>query len=469
MAGIALVTLLPAAASRAGAAQAAPPPTPAAAPTPDPQAAAREASFDVAFRALVAGDLDQAERAFLSAAALPGEPAARAVAMSFAARVRALRATRLATAPSPSPQTAGAVPSASPSPVSSPITATDNAGHVPFLLTTTVLGLAVDGWALPGVLGIHAGESPRTFVGLYMVAGASSFLLPFLATRGDAVSAGQANWAFYGGTRGTIFGLLAAKVIAGDVSTDHQYGVFAGSLIAGNVLGLTAGTLLGDRLQISPGQAHTTGVVGDFGLGLGFGFAFLLGFDNADNTADQRARRIGASALIGVAGGIFGGYRLARARDNSWGDAEVMRATGLVGVLAGAAVADGFSTSRRPTAAMVMTGGVVGAFLGDRLIVGTDFSVGQSIIVDLATVAGGLAGAGLLYLFSPRGWSERPFLVAATIGAATGLGVSYWAFKDRSSDRAAGSSSPDAAGLHYSLLPMLGPSGLHGVTLGAAF
>jgi len=471
IAAIAVITFLPATASRAGAAQVETPSTAAAPQTPDPQAAAREAIFDVAFKALVGGDLDQAERAFLSAAALPGDPAARAVAISFAARVRALRATRAAPAPATPPPKAGAGPPASPPPGSSPIaaTASDNAGHVPFLLTTTVLGLAVDGWALPGVLGIHAGESPRTFVGLYMVAGASSFVLPFLATRGDAVSAGQANWAFYGGTRGTIFGLLAAKVIAGDVSTDHQYGVFAGSLIAGNVLGLTAGTLLGDRLQASPGQAHTTGVVGDLGLGLGFGFAFLLGFDDADKTADQRARRIGGSALIGVAGGIFGGYRLAHARDNSWGDAEVMRATGLVGVLAGATVADGFNTSRRPTAAIVMTGAVVGAFLGDRLIVGTDFSVGQSIIVDLATVAGGLAGAGLLYLFSPQGWSERPFLVAASVGAATGLGVSYWAFKDRSSDRAAGSSSPDAAGLHYSLLPMLGPSGLHGVTLGAAF
>jgi hypothetical protein len=467
IAGIALVTFLSAASSRAGAAPVADPPTVAAPQTPDPQAAAREAIFDVAFKALVAGDLDQAERAFIAAAVLPGEPAARAVAASFAARVRALRATRAAAAPPP--PTAGAGGSASP-PVAAPaIRATDNAGHVPFLLTATVLGLALDGWALPGVLGIHASDSPRTFVGLYMVAGASSFVLPFLATRGDAISAGQANGAFYGGTRGALFGLLAAKVIAGDVSTDHQYGVFAGSLLAGSVLGLTAGTLLGDRLQISPGQAHTTGVVSDFGLGLGFGFAFLLGFDESDKTADQRARRIGGSALVGAAGGIFGGYRLARARDNSWGDAEVMRATGLVGVLAGATVADGFSTSRRPTAAIVMTGGVVGAFLGDRLIVGTDFSVGQSIIVDLATVAGGLAGAGLLYLFSPQDWSERPFLVAATVGAAAGLGVSYWAFKDRSSDRAAGSSSPDVAGLHYSLLPMLGPSGLHGVTLGAAF
>jgi hypothetical protein len=408
IAGIAFVTFLSAVTSRAGAEQAASPPTTAAPQTPDPQTAAREAIFDVAFRALVAGDLDQAERAFLSAAALPGDPAARAVATSFAARVRALRATRTAAAPSPPPPTAGAGPSASPPPAAPAVTVTDNAGHVPFLLTTTVLGLAIDGWALPGVLGIHASDSPRTFVGLYMVAGASSFVLPFLATRGGAVSAGQANGAFYGGTRGALFGLLAAKVIAGDVSTDHQYGAFAGSLLAGSVLGLTAGTLLGDHLQVSPGQAHTTGVVGDFRLGLGFGFAFLLGFDDADKTADQRARRIGGSALVGAAGGIFGGYRLARARDNSWGDAEVMRATGLVGVLAGVTVADGFSTSHRPTAAIVMTGGVVGAFLGDRLIADTDFSVGQSIIVDLATVAGGLASAGLLYLFSPPGLVRAP-------------------------------------------------------------
>ena len=55
--------------------------------------------------------------------------------------------------------------------------AADNSGHVPFLLTTTALGLGIFGWTLPGLLDVHSSDSPRTFLGLYMLAGASGAIV----------------------------------------------------------------------------------------------------------------------------------------------------------------------------------------------------------------------------------------------------------------------------------------------------
>jgi uncharacterized membrane protein YeaQ/YmgE (transglycosylase-associated protein family) len=169
--------------------------------------------------------------------------------------------------------------------------------------------------------------------------------------------------------------------------------------------------------------------------------------------------------LLGTTAGLAGGYWLERDRDNTWGDAEVMRASGLVGVLAGIAAADGFNARDRQTAATIMVAGLAGTVIGDRLVARTDFSVGQSVLVDLSTAAGGLAGAGLLYLVSPRDWSERPFLVAATLGAAGGLTASYLMLDGRSPRATAG----DSDAPHYSLIPMLGSGGVRGVTLGAGF
>ena len=430
-------------------------PAPAEALLPvDAFAAQREALFDLAFKALVAGDLDRAERAFAAAASLGGDAAARAVAASFAARVRALRAARAA----PSPPQSAAPGSAE----------SDNSGHIPFLLTTTAFGLGVYGWTLPGLLGVRAGDSPRTFVGLYMLAGASGFFAPFLLTKGEPLSAGAANLAFYGGTRGIIWGFLAASLIAGDDLSGRHERAFAGSLLAGSLLGLAGGAALARGASISAGHAHTVGVMGDFGMFLGLDILVLAGLNGTDLSNDEKARRISAAVLLGGAGATLGGYRLARARDNTWGDAEVMRAGGAFGLLAGVTFADELRLHDRGAAAVLLAGTVGGVVAGDRLTVNTNFSVGQSLLVDLSGIAGGLAATGLLYLFSPRDWSERPYLLAATLGAGAGLGVTYHAFKDRGVGGASARGAAAAAPPSMALLPMLGP-GLRGAAVAGGF
>jgi hypothetical protein len=209
--------------------------------------------------------------------------------------------------------------------------------------------------------------------------------------------------------------------------------------------------------------------LGDFGLGLGFGTGFLLDFDGSDKTQDQRARRMGGAGLVGAAVGLTSGYLLAHRRDNTWGDGEVLRMAGLLGAWSGFTIADVTDAGKKPGIGVVMVGGLLGLGVGDQLVVPTDFSVGQSLLVDLASVAGALAAAGTLYLVSPENWSEKPFIFASAIGGIGGFGLSYWALKGRAEDSATAALTRTFAGGTVSLLPLVGGRGERGLTIIAGF
>lgn len=462
----------PAELAPAAPAPAAPPPPPAAAPPLELAAAQREALFDIAFRALTTGDLILAEQAFAQAAALPGDAAYRSVALSFVERVRRARAIAAAQPAPPPASTAGAtVPSGTSAGTSAgtPAPARDYSGRVPLLLTTTALGLGAFGWTFPGMLNINFDETPRTFVGFYMVAASGAFVAPYFLTRKAGVTPAEANLVFYGGTRGLYLGVLTAATLAGDVNFDTRYRSFAAGVLLGGIGGAVGGYMFADRQQLTPGQARTTAALGDFGLGAGFGTGFLLGLADSGKTPDTRARGMAASGLLGAAVGLTGGYFLSRQRDNSWGDGEVMRAAGLLGAWSAFAVTYVAETGDKPMVAAVMSGGLLGLAAGDRLVVRTDFTVGQSILVDLACVAGALAAAGTLYLFSPEDWTERPFLITSALGGIAGLGLSYWAMRERSENALAASLSRAVGDTKVALLPLLGGNGERGVSLAGAF
>jgi hypothetical protein len=320
------------------------------------------------------------------------------------------------------------------------------------------------------MLGVNASEAPRTFLGTYMLAASAAFLIPSLATRGKTVSGGQANLAFYGATRGLYLGVLTAAVLAGNVNFNQRYQAFTTGILLGSVAGVTGGYLFSGGGRVTAGQARTMAVTGDFGLGLGFGAGFLLDFDGSDKTPDQRARRMGAMGLAGAAVGLTGGYLLGRERDNTWGDGEVMRAAGLLGAWSGFTVANQFQTSMKPGIALVMAGGLAGLGVGDRLVVDTDFTLGQSVLVDLAALTGALAAAGVLYLFSPVDWSERPFVLASALGGMAGYGLAYWALRDEAAEGPVSLGLSRAAAQHrVSLLPLVGGSGQRGLSLLASF
>jgi uncharacterized membrane protein YsdA (DUF1294 family) len=446
----------------------------------DPNARRRKVLFDLAFTALVSGNLPLAESAFAEAQVLPGDPAQSAVAASFVERVQHLRARK---------RTEGELESRVPAPTG------PERGHterLALLGATTALGLGLYGWALPYSLGLSPSGSTKGFAGVYMVTAAASFIAPYLLLGDRPVSAGQANLAFYGGTRGIWAGVLVTSLIAGEASFDRRSQAWSAGMLTGSLVGLMGGYQLARFTDMTAGDARTVAAMGDFGLAFGFGAGFLLRLDAgpaspqscqvaqgefrcmiaADTGADKHARQMAAAGLVGLSLGLGGGYVLAHHRDNTWGDGEVLRGATALGVYAGlglgAAAKMDINLSNRALTATMMFGGTMGVLLGDRLVRHTDFTPGQSMLLDLSMVSGGLLGAGLAELGTKSSSGARPYLAASAGGALLGFGLGYWKLHDAPEGRLGRQlSGLPRAGL--ALAPLAGTQGERGLALAGRF
>jgi hypothetical protein len=426
----------------------------------DPEAIRREALFDIAVAALAQGDFQVSLRAFRQAADLPGDPVRSAVASSFAERVGRLQRRKLLA----QPFVPDVVVRRPDPPPPEPSQATALVG------TTSVLGAGLYGWAVPMALGMES-SSPRRTLSTYMLVSAGAFLGPYLLTRDRHVTPGQANLALYGGTRGMVHGVLVGALVVGNLSIDQRQRAWATSLMLGSTLELAGGYLLAGRTRLTPGQAHTVAALGDLGLISGVGAGYFLQFPRRA-TADQQARGMAAASLAGSAAGLAGGYLLARRRDHTWGDAEVLRTSGLVGWLLGFGIADLFDLDLdlqdRRVSGLTFAGTALGIVVGDRLTRSTDFIVSHSMLIDLGTVAGSLGAAGFAFLLTPQTGEDydTPFMTAAAVGAGVGFALSYWALRDQErSSAGAGGRAGARAAPRIGLLPTLGRRGETGVSL----
>jgi hypothetical protein len=428
--------------------------------------ARREALFDIAVAAMAHGDLDLAERAFLDAAAVPGDPVRSAVSASFATRVRHLKEKRQHPVVVVSP--ADVTLRATPAP---PRPAPEVSQGSSLVAISTVLGAALYGWTVPMAIGVPFEES-RVFLGVYMVTASASFLGPYLATRGSAVSPAQVDLAFYGGTRGAWHGVLAAAALTGDVNLDERGRAWACGVTLGSAGEMLAGYLLADDGRLTTGQTHTMAALGDLGLLWGVSAGYFFRFNHRD-TPDEQARAMAGSSLLGAGLGLTGGYLLGRRRENTWGDAEVLRLGGLLGGLTGLGVADAFRMEldfeHRLVNALAVGGSALGAATADRLLRPLDLTTSQAILVDLGTAAGALITAGFTYLLTPDAAANRiPFVLTAAIGGVGGFGLSYWGLLDRSRSRGR---NRDRAGRgpDLALVPMLSLGGERGAALAGHF
>ena len=298
----------------------------------------------------------------------------------------------------------------------------DQNGRYLLMGQATLLGLGFYGWALPVILdaeGTGAGS-------LYLMTAGGSFFLPYAFTEGRPVSYGMANLSRYGATRGIAHGLLLNQLLfgspegyrcEGDVcfDDDSDERTQAAVALAASVAGGIGGYLWARNEDMTAGTANAIGTGGDFGLAGGLGIAYLAG------TEDIGERTTAAIALPAAAAGIAAAHRIARNRDYTWGDADVVYTAGAVGVLAGGAVGDLLTNEPKPAVAGALLGGAAGLVLGDRWVRGTDFTVGQGSLNRLGTIAGGLVGLGLGALVSVE--DEDP--TAAFAGAAAGATLGY--------------------------------------------
>jgi hypothetical protein len=443
------VTLAPAVArARAAAAELPANESKPAAPEPSFTDADR-ARFYAGIDALAAGDLERARSVFAELATRGETAAARASARLIAERL-----------PPPSAATADA-----------------SSFRAPVLATTTALGLALWGWTLPTALDLNSSDSTRAFLGVYMLTAAASFAVPYFITRDHPPDASAMNAIFYGGTRGAAFGYLLSNLVfgrAGGEPDEHER-AFAASLLIGSLGGAVAGSLLPGRLALAPGDVRTTAALSDYGLFAGLALSHVLGFETSGNDGDpaaldRRARARSGLSLGGALLGLGGGHLLARHRQNTWGDGEVMRGAGLLGVLAGATAAalGNQKDDSRWVLGLMAAGGGVGLVGGDWFVRDTAYSPGQGLLVDLALVSGGLGAAGLTYLIANSS-EPKAYLVAATLGAtACGGGVAV-ALDRRGGGQPKASARGRGATAPMAVVPQFGAGGPNGLAVVGAF
>jgi hypothetical protein len=335
------------------------------------------------------------------------------------------------------------------------LTSTEQEGRYLLLGQTTLLGIAFYSWAVPEILG--AEETAAAGLGL-LTAGVS-FFAPFALTQNQPVTFGMANLSRYGATRGIAHGALVHQALAGseetcftescaDDRTDRRRARLASS-VAFSVVEGVGGYLWARNEEMTAGTANAIVTLGDAGLLGGLGVARVAGLSYDD-------RAMPAMGLAGAAGGIVAGRALAARRDYTWGDADLLYTGGAVGAFAGLAAAALASVdSDRTAIALTLVGGTAGLVTADRLVADTDFTVGQSVLNRLGSVAGGLAGASIGVLLD----DSDVALAGAGLGAIGGYLLTYAAL------------APDARaqrGERYSNWDVrLDPRGMIGLARGA--
>lgn len=298
-------------------------------------------------------------------------------------------------------------------------------GRYLLLGQTTLAGLAFYGWAVPVAADVESGAAAA---GLYLLTAATSFFAPLALTQDRPVTYGMANLSRYGVTRGIAHGLLLHRLLAGDEELEcNELGCFhegdgddraqLASAMAVSLAEGVGGYLWARNERMSAGTANAIAGGGDLGLFWGAGAAVLAG-------ADDLGERPAAAILLPVtAGTVLGAHRLAKRRDYTWGDADLLYTAGAVGALGGFAAGDllGDADHKKQMWGAAMLGSATGVYLADRLVRNTDFSVGQAMLNRLGAIAGGLAGASLGVMTE----EETVALTGAALGAAAGYALTF--------------------------------------------
>jgi hypothetical protein len=305
-------------------------------------------------------------------------------------------------------------------------------GRTGFLLGSSALSLGFYSWAVPKAFDL----SDREGVAAGMLAAAVGFFAPMLATSYDDVTTGMAVMSLHGSTRGIVHGIALYEWLWDDdddevvVDEDNDDPQLQAALAASVVEGI-GGYFWARQAHMNAGHAQTIGVAGDFGTLWGVGIAELLDADPEDETEVR-----GASVLAASAAGLAAGAFLAEDRGYSWGSAEVVRTAGLLGAgIAATGVDISDTENANPYVAAAMAASVAGVVAGDRLVVERNFSVGEALLIDAGTIAGGALGLGAAYLLSDDSSDSKPYTIAAAIGSTGAFALFYHLMQDEAHER----------------------------------
>jgi hypothetical protein len=218
-----------------------------AAATPTAASTTESEQMDAAVQAMLDDRLDEALTLLDNLAKTATDPVRRAMAVQLAGQIRKAR-----------PELAEPLPGGK--------LRVNQEGRTALLATTSVLGLAMYGSAVPIVLDA---TDDRAYLGLYLLTASSSFLLPYFATRDTTVTWGMTNLAVHGGTSGAVHGVFTAYALTGEMDDKTSFG----AAMLGSVVELTAGALWAKEARLSAGDAHLTSI------GMDLGSAWITGPD----------------------------------------------------------------------------------------------------------------------------------------------------------------------------------------------
>lgn len=386
-----------------------PPPQPEAPVPVDPPEV--DAQFQQAMNNFAAGRFAEAAASFDGVAATSNDPARKATAIEMSRQAR----SRIQATPP-----ADTVETTPPAPVDGRLNQRSRDGRYVLLLGTTLMGVTLYG---PTLAVLADSSSEKTSVGMYMLGAGSSFFVPYLLSRDEAISWSMADAWLYGSSRGALHGAFLL-MLAGENNDASEQQIFGAMTLASIAEG-TGFTLWARETNATAGLTNSMGRASDFGIGYALGLSSIVLPDDSLGT-----RWVGASGLVGAGLGYGAGYYYGKLRNPTWGDAEVLRTAGILGAYAsGVPLILGEVENRHAVALTLMAGATAGLVIGDRLLEGRDFTTGQGVVVELSTLAGGLTGAGLAYLISPEdtsGTTEVKMLATgAVLGAAGGFLLTY--------------------------------------------
>jgi hypothetical protein len=285
------------------------------------------------------------------------------------------------------------------------------------LAATTWAGITLYGSSLPTAFNL----STRIAVGVYMLTAGSGFFIPYLLTKDEPVTYGQANLVYYGLSRGYAHGALFQVALQGnDPSIESVNGTAFFVGIGESYFAYKAVK----KWEIGNGAANLMVVYGDFGFLGSFAIANQLDlFESGSGLA--------TTVLAGSYVGLGIGYCLGKDGLLSAGDAEIIRTTTYLGAYLplGILLEIKPHNSKAFTTTMFLTG-VAGAFVGHQLVKDHDFQFMQGAIVELGTLAGGLVGAGVGFMIN----NENPnwTVSSAAVGAMVSFGLMYKYYANKS-------------------------------------
>ncbi|MDH5493210.1 MAG: hypothetical protein OEY14_14750, partial [Myxococcales bacterium] len=252
-----------------------------------------------------------------------------------------------------------------------------------------------------------------------------------------------------------IYGLL-------DDSDFGDEDALAGSMALTSLIEGVAGYALAGYTEMSAGEAHGISTGNLAGMAAALEILAFLSPDDAD------ARALSGFTLLGALAGSAGGKLLSDQRDWTWGDVEIIQTAILLGHFLGitgvVAVEPSSATSFvRATGLTLLLTGAAGLLVGDVLMDGFDATWWQGLAIELATLAGGFLGAGMLFVAGAD--DPKPIMIAGAVGGVAGFALSFLSMNIARE----GASQAGAASAPIAIAPWFGAEGARGVSLGGSF